>query len=259
MALFTGCHFVAAFLDFNGSSRNPQKAPNNHPNRPPPTFTAKMHIRTVFDTLFLLFGLSGVIIIGVQRNRHEHRWRYIALRVPPLQGSNNTFNNPIELHMKSFIKTSMIAIAVALVSVQASAIPPQENRKAPDREQRVQMRAKRIATEIALDDATASKFIDAYSNYHKEMRQLRSDNNNKNKEQRAKQRKRQHKEPLSNKSEEEIRQSITQKLDQSGKMLDLRKKYYAEYSKFLTQKQIARIYELDNQMPDHLKGKHPRK
>ena len=35
-------------------------------------------------------------------------------------------------------------------------------------------------------------------------------------------------------------------------MLDIRKKYYKEYSKFLTQNQIKRVYELEQQMKKRL-------
>lgn len=161
--------------------------------------------------------------------------------------------------MMQFIKTSIIAIALALTSISATAAPQQTDRQSPaDREQRVQMRAKRIATEIALDDAATSKFIDTYCDYHKEMRQLRADSISGRKA-RAERHKDHKKEALSSKSEEEIRQTITRNLDQSSKMLDIRKKYYAEYSKFLTQKQIARIYELDNRTPDHFRQHRNRK
>lgn len=157
------------------------------------------------------------------------------------------------------IKAAMLAIAVAFTSIAASAATQQQTtERKPDREQRTQMRAKRIASEIALDDATTSKFIDAYCSYHKEMRQLHSDNT-KRKQDRAERRKGFNKEPLSSKPEDEIRQEITRNFDQSSKMLDLRKKYYDKYSKFLTQKQIARVYELDTRTPDQFKQHRNRK
>ena len=38
----------------------------------------------------------------------------------------------------------------------------------------------------------------------------------------------------------------------SQKILNLREKYYGEYSKFLTQKQIQRVYQLERQMMQRL-------
>ena len=46
-------------------------------------------------------------------------------------------------------------------------------------------------------------------------------------------------------SDEETEQVLKERFGHSQKILDLRRKYYAIYSKFLTQKQIRRVYELE--------------
>ena len=46
------------------------------------------------------------------------------------------------------------------------------------------------------------------------------------------------------------------RMEQSQKILDLREKYYKEYSKFLTQKQIERAYELEQQTMRRLARHH---
>lgn len=53
-------------------------------------------------------------------------------------------------------------------------------------------------------------------------------------------------------------QVIQNRFDRSQKLLDIRKKYYDEYSKFLTQKQIERVYELEKQMMKRLSDRHDR-
>lgn len=53
-------------------------------------------------------------------------------------------------------------------------------------------------------------------------------------------------------SDEETEQVLKERFGHSQKILDLRQKYYAIYSKFLTQKQIRRVYELERQMMERL-------
>ena len=43
----------------------------------------------------------------------------------------------------------------------------------------------------------------------------------------------------------ETKKSIKDRFEHSEKILKIREKYYKEYSKFLTQKQIQRVYELE--------------
>ena len=45
----------------------------------------------------------------------------------------------------------------------------------------------------------------------------------------------------------EAEQAIKSRMERSQKILDLREKYYKEYNKFLSPKQIQRVYELEKQ------------
>ena len=45
----------------------------------------------------------------------------------------------------------------------------------------------------------------------------------------------------------EAEKEIKARMERSQKILDLREKYYKEYSKFLTPKQIQRVYDLETQ------------
>jgi hypothetical protein len=50
----------------------------------------------------------------------------------------------------------------------------------------------------------------------------------------------------------EVEKSIKDQFDHSQKILTLRQEYYKKYSKFLTPKQIQRVYELEKQSMNRL-------
>ena len=53
-------------------------------------------------------------------------------------------------------------------------------------------------------------------------------------------------------TEEEIKAEFKQRFAQSRSVIDIREKYYKEYSRFLTQKQIKKMYELERQSMDRI-------
>ena len=53
-------------------------------------------------------------------------------------------------------------------------------------------------------------------------------------------------------SESDIEKNINEKFDREEKLLAIRKKYYREYSKFMTQRQIQRAYELEKKATGQL-------
>lgn len=53
-------------------------------------------------------------------------------------------------------------------------------------------------------------------------------------------------------TDEQADSALQMRFDHSQKLLDIRRKYYAEYSKFLTPKQIKRFYELERKMMKQL-------
>ena len=57
-------------------------------------------------------------------------------------------------------------------------------------------------------------------------------------------------------NEEEAEQAIKERFERSQQILDLREKYYEEYSKFLSQQQIQRVYELERQAMNRLEKHH---
>ncbi len=113
----------------------------------------------------------------------------------------------------------------------------------PTREQLAEKQAQRIVHELALDDKVAQEFKSTWLDYQKEMwaigmPPLHKKQTKAGEETDAK--------PERTWTEAEAEQAIKQRMEHSRKILDLREKYYAKYSKFLTQKQIARVYELEH-------------
>lgn len=128
--------------------------------------------------------------------------------------------------MKTVVKT-IIAMSLALfVSMTLSAQP---GGKKLTREELAVKQAEHISTELAFDDATSKKFKEAYCSFQRELWALGPSLG---------------KQQSENPNEEEMKQ----RFERSQKILDLRRKYYAIYSTFLTQKQISRMYEIERDM-----------
>ena len=137
--------------------------------------------------------------------------------------------------MKQFFKT-FIAVAVAMLVCAWTINAQSTNRPRITREQLAERQARHIADEMALDNSIAERFVDTYCRSQKEIWALGP---------------RTGRDTLRNEKSGAAIQTepdIQARFDRSQKILDIRKKYYAEYSKFLTQKQINRVYELERQM-----------
>ena len=132
--------------------------------------------------------------------------------------------------MKKIFNVMMLVVALMLVSVNSFA-QNANNKQRLNREQLSEKQAKYIANELMLDNETTAKFVNVYTQCQKEVwalgpRPRRNANGN----------------------EEQIEQNIKKRFEMSEKILDIRQKYYKEYSKFLTQKQIQRVYEIEKNM-----------
>ncbi|MGM9853241.1 MAG: hypothetical protein ACI30N_04650 [Muribaculaceae bacterium] len=137
--------------------------------------------------------------------------------------------------MKNIFKIAMLALVVAATSMTASAQKNDKNRNNDERrvsrEQLAEKQAKYIAGELALDQAKTSKFVTTFCNQQKEIWAIGP-----------------RPRPQRSETEEQSKEAIEKSFDHSQKILDLRRKYYKEYSTFLTQKQIERVYELEKKM-----------
>lgn len=138
----------------------------------------------------------------------------------------------------------MVAISTA-VSAQETAGQQPSKKQRMSREQMAEKQARHIARQLALDDATSQKFIETFSAYQKEVWALRPQGKGKHQKK-------------SEMTDAEAEKAIKDQFDHSQKMLTLRQEYYNKYSKFLTAKQIQRVYELERQSMNRLaKRGHP--
>ena len=112
-----------------------------------------------------------------------------------------------------------------------------KERQRMTREQLAERQARYIASSIALDEETTEKYVRTFCEYQKEVWALRSDRKGKRQ---------------AEMSESDIEKNINEKFDREEKLLAIRKKYYREYSKFMTQRQIQRAYELEKKATGHL-------
>ena len=132
----------------------------------------------------------------------------------------------------------MVAFSTA-VSAQENNGQQQNKKQHRSREQMAEMQAKHIARQLALDDATSQNFIETFGAYQKEVWALRPQG-------------KQHGKKNSEMTDAEVEKSIKDQFDHSQKILTLRQEYYKKYSKFLTPKQIQRVYELEKQSMNRL-------
>ncbi len=142
--------------------------------------------------------------------------------------------------MNSIIRTFVIIILMiascATVFAQQSTPQTQKQKQRISREQLAEVQAKHIAGELAFSDAVTDKFVKTYCNCQKEIWTLGP-------------RQRHNKQGL---SEQENEERIKQRFAISEKILNIRQKYYKEYSKFLTQAQIEKVYEQERKMMNRL-------
>lgn len=138
------------------------------------------------------------------------------------------------------LKSSVIIMLMMLCTVAASA--ENKDKQRMSREQMTEIQAKHIAGELALDDKTSSKFIETYTKYKKELWSIAPKRNKEDKKH--------------NDTEEEAGQRMRQRFEQNQKVLDIRTKYYKEFSKFLTQKQIEKMYDREKKIMKRLKERH---
>lgn len=136
--------------------------------------------------------------------------------------------------MKSIFRILLFAMAMTTFCINTYA--QKDNKQRMTREQLAETQAKYIAQEMAMDDTTTEKFVATFCQFQKEIWALGP----------------RPKREVPGRTDAETGQAIRKRFDHSQKILDLRQKYYEEYSKFLSQQQIVRVYELEKKMMDRL-------
>lgn len=137
--------------------------------------------------------------------------------------------------MEKIIRT--LLLAVTMTACYATINAQNKDKQRIPREQLAETQARHIAQQLAFDDETTAKFVDTYSRCQKEVWSLAP----RKKVARGKA-----------KTDAETEEAIEERFDRSQKLLDIRKKYYKEYSKFLTPKQIQRVYSIEKNMMKRL-------
>ena len=144
--------------------------------------------------------------------------------------------------MKNIARIALCAIMMAVCTTAVQAQDnKQSNKQRLTREQLAEKQGKYIAHELAFDEQTTQKFLATWLDYQKEVWALGP---------------RLKKHDKDSQTDAEAEQAIKQRMERSQKILDLREKYYKEYSKFLTQRQIERAYELERKSMNRLARHH---
>ena len=136
--------------------------------------------------------------------------------------------------MKNMIK--ILVLAVAMITFNVSTYAQKSERQRMTREQLAEAQAHYIADEMAMDDTTAKQFVETFCQFQKDIWALGP----------------RPKRDASHLSDKEAEQAMNERFTHSQKILDLRKRYYLKYSKFLTPKQIERVYVLERKMMNRL-------
>lgn len=133
--------------------------------------------------------------------------------------------------MRQLVKSVMVALMVIATCTaafaQSQGKQSQGKKQRMSREQLAEVQARHIADQLALNDELTSKFVSVFCQQQKEIWALGP--------------------RLGRKSATTDEEQIQQRFDRSEKILAIRKKYYKEYSQFLTQAQIKRAYEIERQ------------
>ena len=138
--------------------------------------------------------------------------------------------------MRNFVVAIMMIASCATVFAQQNTPQRPNQKQRISREQLAEVQARHIAGELAFSDDETEKFVKAYCDCQKEIWAMGS-------------------RPCPNRqgmTEQENEERIKQRFAMSEKILNIRQKYYKEYSKFLTQTQVEKVYEQERKMMSRL-------
>ena len=146
--------------------------------------------------------------------------------------------------MKMKTKYFFVLMVAVLMGTQVMNAQNETNKRTDKRmrprmtmEQLADKQAAKIVTDLGLDDKTAAKFTEVYKKYMKELDDVRKEfplygvKGMKAKAQ------------VSIPTDEEVDKMMRDRFKQSRKMLEVREKYYDEFRKFLSPKQVQKVYD----------------
>ena len=133
-----------------------------------------------------------------------------------------------------------------LLMLSAIGANAQDAKQRMSREQMAETQARHIAADLNLDGSTYDRFVETYKKYKNELWQTAPKRNRKDGRK-------------ASETEEQAAEKMRLRFERSQKVLDIRNKYYREFSKFLTQKQIEQMYDKEHKIMErlsqHRKGK----
>lgn len=144
------------------------------------------------------------------------------------------------------MKTRLIlTIAMAMMLVQNTTVAQEQTRgkERPTPEQMAQMKADRIAAELALDDKTSEKFKETYKAYMTDKAAIRNEFKSEKGQKGM--------------SDADIEKSILDGFDKKQKNLDLDRKYYDKFRKFMGPRLIQKMYRLESHQGQRQKAHAP--
>ena len=144
-------------------------------------------------------------------------------------------------------KYFFVLLVACFMGTQVMSAQHHENGKRPSRkrmtiEQMTNMQANKIIGDLGLDDKTAAKFKDVYARYMKEMNDLRKEGMDFRMRGRIQKGDTLAKMKMQMPTDAEVDKMMRDRFKQSRKMLDIREKYYDEFRKFLSPKQVEKVY-----------------
>lgn len=123
------------------------------------------------------------------------------------------------------IKILFMALMVAVASLATAQEKKDNKRQKMTAEQRIDFRVAKMQKWLKLDDAAAEKFAPLYKEYLQEMAKCRPD------VVRGKEL-----------TDEQVKKNIEARMDAKEKAAKLDKKYFGKFSKFLTAKQLQKVF-----------------
>ena len=147
--------------------------------------------------------------------------------------------------MKTIIKMALLTIVITMCSGVVMA--QEKSKERLSREELALVQAQTIAKKLSMNDEVSKRFENLYVQQQKEIWALGP----RLKKQKSRQ--------ATPNSEEETKKEIEERFERSEKILEIRQKYYLEYSKFLSQNEIKRIYQLERKIMERLSKSRPTK
>ena len=156
--------------------------------------------------------------------------------------------------MKMKTKYFFVLMVAVLMGTQVMNAQNEQNKRTDKRmrprmtmEQVAEMQANKIVNDLGLDDKTAARFTDVYKKYMKEQDDVRKEfplyGVNGMKARVSKDEDGKMKAQAVVPTDEKVDKMMRDRFKQSRKMLEIREKYYDEFRKFLSPKQVQKVYD----------------